>query len=160
MKRAIKGILTAASLALTVLAQAAFANGVTLSDLNIRSGPGVNYGRISSVAAHTPVHVVECLPGGWCLVQTHRVEGWAYGKYIRPTDAYPAPVQVYQHRMVRPQILHVTSRTPAYVVVQPRVYPVAGYAPYPQMRPVYGAGYPVGYAGGYPGGYVSYYTPW
>lgn len=66
----------------------------TTGNVNIRTGPGTNYGRIGTLPAGTPIDVRNC-SGNWCNVYGDRLRGWISANYIaydRPS--YRPPVVV------------------------------------------------------------------
>lgn len=51
--------------------------------MNIRSGPGVGYGRVGSMAENAPGDLLECTPEGrWCRVRTSNATGWIAGAFL------------------------------------------------------------------------------
>ena len=60
---------------------AAAASGITEADLNMRRGPGTNYGVITSIPAGAPIEVVDC-GGGWCQVAWNGYQGFSSRAYI------------------------------------------------------------------------------
>ncbi|UJW86489.1 DUF1236 domain-containing protein [Devosia sp. SL43] len=79
------------------LAQSASATAT--ADLNIRSGPGPQYGSVAFIATGDSADVEGCLEGSkWCRVTYNGVSGWAYSDYLTAdlsgevvvlTDRYP-----------------------------------------------------------------------
>jgi len=53
------------------------------TDLNVRSGPGVNYPVVGLIGAGVEVSVVGCIEAiSWCEVSTPVGGGWSYGDYL------------------------------------------------------------------------------
>lgn len=82
-----------AGLMLPAAAEAAPARTVT--DLNLRTGPGVGYGRITVIPGGGWVEVLGS-SGGWCHVEWAGYGGWASCRYLAaaappPRYAYPRP---------------------------------------------------------------------
>lgn len=73
--------LTAASLALPALAQAA--DGYVTGNVNLRAGPDPGYPRIALIRAGTYVDVLGCTEGWeWCDVIVYGNRGWVAGNYV------------------------------------------------------------------------------
>jgi uncharacterized protein YraI len=73
--------LTAASLALPALAQAA--EGYVTGNVNLRAGPDPGYPRIALIRAGTYVDVLGCTEGWeWCDVIVYGDRGWVAGNYV------------------------------------------------------------------------------
>jgi uncharacterized protein YraI len=84
--------------AAVLLASAGAAAAATITgDLNLRRGPGTDFGVIETMPAGAHVRVLEC-GGGWCRVAWRGIEGFASASYIAeggPVYGYgPAPVYV------------------------------------------------------------------
>jgi uncharacterized protein YraI len=62
----------------TLVEAQAVANG----DVNLRSGPGTGYARVSTIAKGTQVYLHGCLSSGWCRVSMPNATGWAFGRYL------------------------------------------------------------------------------
>ena len=74
-------IMTAAA-ALSVPANAAtFVTATT--PLNIRSGPGPQYGLVGSIPIRAQAALIGCVQGSlWCQVSYNGQQGWAYSQYL------------------------------------------------------------------------------
>lgn len=71
-------------------ASAFAANGYTTGNVNMRTGPGVQYPRIAVVPVGSPVTIYECTRSRrWCSVRWHRYRGWVSGRYLRFGDYRP-----------------------------------------------------------------------
>jgi uncharacterized protein YraI len=69
------------------LGQAANA-AISTADLNVRSGPGVQYPVIGVIAANTSATVADCMPGStWCMVDSGGLHGWADSAYLAQNGA-------------------------------------------------------------------------
>ena len=75
--------------ALALLPAAAFAQEVTTStDLNIRSGPGLNAGVVGVIPASEIATLEGCVEGtNWCQVTYDGVTGFAAASYLSNADA-------------------------------------------------------------------------
>jgi uncharacterized protein YraI len=111
---------TAAALAIPAAAEAAY----TASSVNLRTGPGTNYGIIVTLPAGTYVAVGSC-QYGWCSVSTNGYNGWIASSYIGGggPPSYPQ-TYVYQAPPPPPTV---------YIAPAPYAYP----APYVYPRPYY-----------------------
>lgn len=83
------------------LAQAA--DAIATKNLNYRSGPGVNYTVLGSVAAGQPMSVSMC-KGKWCLINFAGRSGWSSSNFL----AFSTGREVYQ-RYQRP--------SPSYTII-------------------------------------------
>ena len=99
MKRIIQGM--AFATAMTLASSAFAASAMVTTDLNLRTGPGTNYGRIAAMPGGAIVDVRGCTRGySWCRVYWNGYEGWAASSYLaRQTgggsfDNYAASVGV------------------------------------------------------------------
>lgn len=77
-----------AGLVLPASAQAYYA--VTEGAVNMRTGPGVNYARITTLPAGVQVWVSDCAPR-WCRVSWRSTSGWVASSYLSGGQA-AAPV--------------------------------------------------------------------
>ena len=71
--------------AMVVFATAASADmsAMAITDLNLRAGPGPNYGVIDVIDSEASVELEGCLAeSNWCKVDFEGTEGWAYGEYL------------------------------------------------------------------------------
>jgi hypothetical protein len=77
--------LTTALAALGILAMsagAAFATAaVATADVNIRSGAGIDFAKIGTLAAGTAVEVTEC-QNSYCYIEQAGTDGWVSSKYL------------------------------------------------------------------------------
>ncbi|MHA6641808.1 SH3 domain-containing protein [Mesorhizobium sp. A623] len=66
------------------------ANGYATGNVNMRSGPGTEYGRIATIPAGAGITIRGCLSGyNWCDVSFAGRRGWASSNYLQA---------VYQNR--------------------------------------------------------------
>lgn len=81
----------AAMVALPAVVQAA--PGVVTANVNVRGGPGVNYGRVATLPAGSWVDVGRCR-GNWCQVGNRGYLGWVSARYVRigAQPGAPAPI--------------------------------------------------------------------
>lgn len=56
-------------------------DAVASTALNVRSGPGTNYGVVDTLIRGERVRVGECR-SGWCLIQSQDGTGWASERYL------------------------------------------------------------------------------
>lgn len=64
-------------------AQAADLSVRARAGMNVRSGPGVDYGRVGSMAENARGVLLECTPlGRWCRVRTDDATGWIAGSFL------------------------------------------------------------------------------
>jgi uncharacterized protein YraI len=105
-------LVLAASLAGALLGSTALAaNGVATGDVNLRTGPGTNYAKITTIPAGAPVEVFEC--SSWCEVTFDGAHGFAHASYIS-AGGYATPPVVYQP--ASPPVAYVP---PVYAYQQP-----------------------------------------
>ncbi|WP_052715311.1 DUF1236 domain-containing protein [Paracoccus sp. 228] len=85
--------------ALTVAgAASAQVTATVATDLNVRSGPGVQHGVIGAIGAGDEVSVLGCIDSAnWCQVSDDGLEGWAYGDYLN-VKAGDEVVSLYPNR--------------------------------------------------------------
>jgi hypothetical protein len=110
----------AAPLCLLMLPTSLLAETFVLTgSVNLRTGPGIGYARMTTLPQGTLVHVHSCLPShSWCNVSYGHISGWASGRYM----AAMVPVAPY----VGAYSGAVTHYPPAYPTAYPPVYPTAG----------------------------------
>lgn len=78
-------VLTITTIASLGLAGAAFAETAATAgtDLNMRSGPGVQHGVTGTIKGGDSVSVLGCIESAnWCEVKYGDKQGWAYGDYL------------------------------------------------------------------------------
>jgi uncharacterized protein YraI len=75
------GVAVAAAAVVVFLPAAQAAPGTITSNVNVRSGPGTNYGVVDTVRAGTPVDVQQC-QGSWCYVAKPGPDGWVSSQFI------------------------------------------------------------------------------
>jgi uncharacterized protein YraI len=57
--------------------------GSVSTDLQLRSGPGTNYGVITTIPAGAPINIDNCLDGlNWCQVTYGGQTGYSYARYL------------------------------------------------------------------------------
>ncbi|WP_172123768.1 MULTISPECIES: SH3 domain-containing protein [unclassified Devosia] len=82
LKTAATGIAVAATAVIVFLPAAAqAAPGTVTSNINVRSGPGGNYGVVDTVRAGTNVDVQQC-EGSWCYIAKPGPDGWVSAQYL------------------------------------------------------------------------------
>ena len=91
----IRHLALAAGLLLTSAGVAAAAPALVTGDLNLRRGPGTNFGVITVLPGGSTVNVLNC-DGGWCRVAWPGAAGFASSGYLdigrRAYGAVPPPV--------------------------------------------------------------------
>ena len=115
---------TVVALAVPAAAEAAY----TATSVNLRSGPGTDYGVILTLPAGAHVNVHYCQPS-WCSVTADGYNGWVAASYIGGGGAYPPAHADYPpaysdqaYPLPPPQV---------YIAPGPYVYP----APYAYPHP-------------------------
>ncbi|EBA08911.1 DUF1236 domain-containing protein [Sagittula stellata] len=90
--------IAASAIALTaVTAAPLFAlDAATTTELNLREGPGPQYGVVSVMPQDAMVSVDGCTASDWCKVSFDGAEGWAYSPYLLNTTM-PEPTVIYQN---------------------------------------------------------------
>lgn len=79
----------AAGTALALSATAALAVEATATvELNVRTGPGTNFGVIDTLAVGERVNTTECVSTGWCYVEQAEQNGWVSKNFLQ---AVPPP---------------------------------------------------------------------
>jgi len=82
--------MAAATFGLVATTFAAFAVPATATaGVNVRSGPGTNFGIVDTLHAGQAVNVTECQVG-WCYVEKAGPDGWVSGNYLQAAEAAPA----------------------------------------------------------------------
>jgi len=67
-------------------------SGRTLTDVNMRSGPGRSFRVIAVLRARTPVSIFQCTRDRrWCNVEARRQRGWVYARYLSQTSPGRSP---------------------------------------------------------------------
>ena len=87
----IRGAISIAALA-AATALSSPASAATLATattaLNLRSGPGPQYGVIGVMNGNSQAHMLGCIHDSlWCQVDFHGKQGWAYSKYLTTQTA-------------------------------------------------------------------------
>ncbi len=81
-----------AGAAVTMSAMAAFAVQATATvELNVRTGPGTNFGVIDTLAYGEHVNTTECVSSGWCYIEQAEQNGWVSSSYLRAVPPPPPP---------------------------------------------------------------------
>ena len=84
------GVAVAATAAVVFLPAAYAAPGTVTSNVNVRSGPGTNYGVVDTVRSGAQVDVQQC-QGGFCFIAKPGPDGWISSNYLS-TGGGRAPV--------------------------------------------------------------------
>ena len=82
------GIAVAATAAVVFLPAAYAAPGVVTSNVNVRSGPGTNYGVVDTVRRNTQVDVQQC-QGSWCFIAKPGPDGWVSAQFLAAGGGAP-----------------------------------------------------------------------
>lgn len=75
------GVAVAAAAVVVFLPAAQAAPGTISSNVNVRSGPGTNYGVVDTVRAGTGVDVQQC-QGSWCYISKPGPDGWVSSQFV------------------------------------------------------------------------------
>lgn len=99
-----------AALMLTGLSVSAFASTATVAtNVNVRSGPGVDFVKVATLPAGYRVDMGQCR-GSWCQVHAGGVYGWVSARYLRASDARRArnyaPRPAYNPRSQLDIVIH------------------------------------------------------
>jgi len=71
-----------AAMALALSSQGALAvEAAAVSGVNVRSGPGVQFGRVDTLFRNESVNITEC-QNNWCYVQHSGPNGWVSANYL------------------------------------------------------------------------------
>lgn len=69
-------------------------DAVAKSAVNVRTGPGLNYGVVDQLYAGEAVDITECAPSNWCFVQHDGPDGWVSATFLTaPNNGPPPPPQ-------------------------------------------------------------------
>lgn len=68
-----------------LMSAGAFAAEATAS-VNVRSGPGTNFGVVDTLFAGENISVGECRSNGWCYITHSGPDGWVSARYISDDD--------------------------------------------------------------------------
>ncbi|SEQ02624.1 Peptidase inhibitor family I36 [Devosia sp. YR412] len=86
------GIAVAATAVVVFLPAAYAAPGTVTSNVNVRSGPGTNYGVVDTVRRGTQVDVQQC-EGSWCYIAKPGPDGWISSSYLSAGGGSPVNPQ-------------------------------------------------------------------
>lgn len=92
-----RSALIAAALATTAILPTAAAalEAQAITDLNIRSGPGVDFDVVGVIDAEAMATVNGCLETmNWCEVEYDGITGWSYGEYLNVAAAAEVEAEV------------------------------------------------------------------
>ncbi|MCJ8055137.1 SH3 domain-containing protein [Shinella curvata] len=70
-----------AAVAFAIAAPAQAAPGMVTGNINVRTGPGVNYSTIGTVLYGEDVDIARC-KRGWCYISHPGADGWVSQKYL------------------------------------------------------------------------------
>lgn len=88
----VTGIAIAATAALVLLPAAQAAPGTATSNVNVRTGPGTNFGVVSTLRRGEQVDVQQC-QGSWCYVVGRGFAGWVSASYLAANGTPVNPSQ-------------------------------------------------------------------
>ncbi|WP_052952335.1 SH3 domain-containing protein [Devosia epidermidihirudinis] len=154
------GIAVAATAALVFLPSAQAAPGTLTSNVNVRSGPGTNYGVVDTARRGEVVDVQQC-QGSWCYITRRNGVGWVSASYLAAQGGQPVnPTQpgisfgfstgpngptfnfgVGQQPQVQPPVVQPPRPPVQPPVIRPPVQPPVIRPPVvqpPVVQPVYG----------------------
>lgn len=87
------GVAVAAAAVVVFLPAAQAAPGTITQNVNVRSGPGTNFGVVDTARAGTAVDVQQC-QGSWCFIAKPGPDGWVSAQYLSGgTGGTVAPAQ-------------------------------------------------------------------
>lgn len=86
------GVAVAATAVVVFLPAAYAAPGTITSNVNVRSGPGTNYGVVDTVRRGTTVDVQQC-QGSWCYIAKPGPDGWVSSTYLSAGGGSPVNPQ-------------------------------------------------------------------
>ena len=86
------GIAVAATAVVVFLPAAYAAPGTVTSNVNVRSGPGTNFGVVDTVRRGTQVDVQQC-QGSWCYIAKPGPDGWISSTYLSAGGGAPVNPQ-------------------------------------------------------------------
>jgi SH3-like domain-containing protein len=86
------GVAVAATAVVVFLPAAYAAPGVVTSNVNVRSGPGTNYGVVDTVRRNQQVDVQQC-QGSWCYIAKPGPDGWVSAQYLAAAGGTPVNPQ-------------------------------------------------------------------
>jgi len=95
-----KKLAVGTTLAALMMSGVAFAqtSATVSTDLNVRSGPGVQHPVIGAISTDADVTVEGCIDSAnWCKVASGDLQGWAYGDYLN-VKAGDEVVSLYPNR--------------------------------------------------------------
>jgi len=84
-------------------APASALSGYTTADVNMRTGPGIRFARVTVIPAGSLVNIRQCLPDRyWCRVYWRGFRGWVSRRYLRYGEyrprSYGPPIIYFEHR--------------------------------------------------------------
>lgn len=86
------GVAVAATAVVVFLPAAYAAPGTITSNVNVRQGPGTNYGVVDTVRRGTQVDVQQC-QGSWCYISKPGPDGWVASTYLSAGGGSPVNPQ-------------------------------------------------------------------
>lgn len=86
------GVAVAATALVVFLPAANAAPGTVTTNVNVRSGPGTNYGVVATARAGERVDVQQC-QGSWCFIQKSGPDGWVSSNYLSTSGGSVSPAQ-------------------------------------------------------------------
>lgn len=86
------GVAVAATAVVVFLPAANAAPGTVTGNVNVRSGPGTNYGVVDTVRRGTTVDVQQC-QGSWCYIAKPGPDGWVSANYLSAGGGAPVNPQ-------------------------------------------------------------------
>jgi uncharacterized protein YraI len=86
----VTGIAVAAAAVVVFMPGAQAAPGTVTTNVNVRSGPGTNYGVVSVALQGQRVDVQQC-ERSWCYISAGRVSGWVSQQYLQATGGGNTP---------------------------------------------------------------------
>lgn len=114
------GIAVAATAAVVFLPAAYAQPGTVTTNVNVRSGPGTNYGVVDTVRRGTQVDVRQC-QGSWCYIDKPGPDGWVSSSYLTTGGGPANPGQPGISIGIGPGGINIGVGNPQPPVVRPPV---------------------------------------
>jgi hypothetical protein len=94
MRLRLAALASTALVVVTMIAAPALASAaLTHNSVQLRAGPGPNFGVVTGLGANSKVGVLWCGPAtfDWCLIQFHKQQGWVHVADLIGLDSTDLP---------------------------------------------------------------------